>query len=217
MTDAATLRLDKWLWFARLARTRSLAARLCQSGAVSVGGSVVLKPHHLVRIGDTVAIAQGRVRRRVVIAALGERRGPAAEARGLYDESEPPAPARRNGSRPGPRSSTSPPPAKTNPGSPAGDGRQQFVGRIGQRIAAPGDVLVGADERQIAAIKLARRRARGPWIAARNFHRQRRTCGALDAGTDHVVVGGRSGMGAGMKNRNSSLRLSDARMSRRPG
>ncbi|HUZ75571.1 MAG TPA: S4 domain-containing protein [Stellaceae bacterium] len=92
MTGAATLRLDKWLWFARLARTRSLAARLCQSGGVSVGGSVVLKPHHLVRAGDTVAVMQGRVRRVLVIAALGERRGPAAVARLLYDEPEAPRP-----------------------------------------------------------------------------------------------------------------------------
>jgi ribosome-associated heat shock protein Hsp15 len=92
MSDAPTLRLDKWLWFARLARTRSLAARLCQSGGVSVGGSIVVKPHHPVRVGDSLTVAQGRVRRMLVIAALGERRGPAAEARRLYDEPQPPRP-----------------------------------------------------------------------------------------------------------------------------
>ena len=88
----ATLRLDKWLWFARLARTRSLATRLCQAGGVSIGGSVMMKPHHPVRVGDHVTVAQGRVRRRLVIAALGDRRGPAEVARLLYHETEPPLP-----------------------------------------------------------------------------------------------------------------------------
>ena len=90
-----TVRIDKWLWFARLARTRSLAARLCAAGLVSVGGAPVLKPHHPVRIGDHVAVARGRVRRRLVVQALGARRGPAAEARLLYHEPEPPLPLER--------------------------------------------------------------------------------------------------------------------------
>ncbi len=88
----ATLRLDKWLWFARLAKTRSLAARLCAGGAVAVGAQVALKPHHRVRVGDTVTAPQGRLIRTVRIVALGTRRGPASEARRLYSE---PAPPRR--------------------------------------------------------------------------------------------------------------------------
>jgi ribosome-associated heat shock protein Hsp15 len=87
---AATLRLDKWLWFARLARTRSLAARLCALGRVRVGGMIATKPHHPVRIGDTVTVELPRWRRGLVVQGLGTRRGPAAEARLLYHE---PAPA----------------------------------------------------------------------------------------------------------------------------
>jgi len=86
-----TVRLDKWLWFARMARTRSLAARLCAAGRVTLGGAAQ-KPHHPVRIGDRIGVAQGRVRRELVVRALGERRGSAAEARRLYDEPGPPVP-----------------------------------------------------------------------------------------------------------------------------
>jgi len=81
-----SLRLDKWLWFARLARTRSLAARLCASGCVAIGGHVTAKPHHPVRVGDAITLDLPRLRRILVVRALGERRGPAAEARQLYDE-----------------------------------------------------------------------------------------------------------------------------------
>lgn len=97
--DAApdVLRLDKWLWFARLARTRSLAARLCADGRVAVGGHAV-KPHHPVRIGDTVTLDWPEKRRFLTIRALGARRGPAAEARLLYDEA--PAPALREAAAP---------------------------------------------------------------------------------------------------------------------
>ncbi|HYM03129.1 MAG TPA: RNA-binding S4 domain-containing protein [Stellaceae bacterium] len=83
-------RLDKWLWFARFAKTRSLAAALCAGGAVAIGGIAAGKSHQPVRVGDTVTVRQGRVLRRVTVLALGERRGPAAEARLLYDEAEPP-------------------------------------------------------------------------------------------------------------------------------
>jgi ribosome-associated heat shock protein Hsp15 len=82
----ARLRLDKWLWFARLARTRSLATRLCAAGCVAIGSHIGAKPHHAVRVGDTVTVELPRQRRKLVVRALGERRGPSAEARLLYDE-----------------------------------------------------------------------------------------------------------------------------------
>ena len=94
------LRLDKWLWFARFAKTRSLAAKLCSAGQVTVGGAVVAKPGHLVRLGDTVTIEHGRLLRRVTVLALGNRRGPPAEARLLYAEAAPPQ-ARRDVDREG--------------------------------------------------------------------------------------------------------------------
>jgi ribosome-associated heat shock protein Hsp15 len=86
----ATLRLDKWLWFARLARTRSLAARLCSEGRVSIGGRDGMKPHQPVRVGDSVVVELPHQRRRLIVRALGERRGPPAEAKLLYDEPTPP-------------------------------------------------------------------------------------------------------------------------------
>jgi len=87
-----TLRLDKFLWFARLARTRSAAARLCAEGHVAIAGVPAFKPHHPVRIGDWITVEQGRWRRRLRVTALGERRNGASEARLLYHEPEPPQP-----------------------------------------------------------------------------------------------------------------------------
>jgi ribosome-associated heat shock protein Hsp15 len=87
----ATLRLDKFLWHARLARTRSLAARLCLGGKVAVGGAAALKPHHPVRIGDRLTLERGAWLCRIVIRALPPRRGCFTEARLCYDEIEPPS------------------------------------------------------------------------------------------------------------------------------
>lgn len=79
-------RLDQWLWFARFVKTRSLAARLCTAGAIKVNGIVTKKANHAVRIGDTVVVPQGAFCRTVRVVALGLRRGPAPEARLLYEE-----------------------------------------------------------------------------------------------------------------------------------
>jgi ribosome-associated heat shock protein Hsp15 len=79
-------RLDRWLWFARFVKSRSLAARLCASGAVTVNGAAVRKANHTIRIGDVVAVQQGAFRRTLRVLALGMRRGPAPEARLLYEE-----------------------------------------------------------------------------------------------------------------------------------
>lgn len=82
----ASRRLDQWLWFARVVKSRSRAARLCAAGAVLVNGTVVQKANHTLRIGDTIAVPQGAFRRTVRVLALGMRRGPAKEARLLYEE-----------------------------------------------------------------------------------------------------------------------------------
>jgi ribosome-associated heat shock protein Hsp15 len=87
----AGLRIDKWLWFARLCKSRSLAQALIDSGAVRLNGTPVAKASLLLRPGDEILIPQGRGWRRVRVVALGDRRGPASEARTLYDER--PAPA----------------------------------------------------------------------------------------------------------------------------
>jgi ribosome-associated heat shock protein Hsp15 len=85
-----TRRLDQWLWFARFVKSRSLAARLCFAGAVEVNGVAVKKANHMVRVGDAIAVPQGALRRTVRVLALGVRRGPATEARGLYEEAAAP-------------------------------------------------------------------------------------------------------------------------------
>ena len=84
--DRAKARLDQWLWFARFVKTRSLGARLCAAGAVAINGVPVKKPNQGVRVGDIVVLAQGGWQLTVRVLALGSRRGPATEARSLYEE-----------------------------------------------------------------------------------------------------------------------------------
>jgi ribosome-associated heat shock protein Hsp15 len=90
---ATALRLDKWLWFARFFKTRSLAAAQVSAGHVRVNGARAAKPAHTIRPGDTLTFAQGRAIRVVRILALPLRRGPATEARACYDDLSPPQPA----------------------------------------------------------------------------------------------------------------------------
>jgi len=92
--DRGKTRLDQWLWFARFAKTRSLAARLCTAGEVAINGATVKKPNQTVRVGDVVVVPQGGWRRAVRVLALGLRRGPAVEARTLYEEAALAAPLR---------------------------------------------------------------------------------------------------------------------------
>jgi ribosome-associated heat shock protein Hsp15 len=96
------LRIDKWLWFARLAKTRTLAQKLAASGRVRVNRERNEAVSRSVKIGDTLTIGGPTGVRVFRIVALGVRRGPPAEARGLYDDlSPPPAPAAaRSGPRP---------------------------------------------------------------------------------------------------------------------
>jgi len=89
-TDVRPLiRLDKWLWQARFFKTRTLAAKTVAAGHVRVNGVKTAKPARAVGTGDTLTFAQGRVIRVVRIVALGDRRGPAPEARMLYDDLTP--------------------------------------------------------------------------------------------------------------------------------
>jgi ribosome-associated heat shock protein Hsp15 len=77
-------RLDKWLWFARFAKTRTLAAKLVASGFVRLNGQRTDNPAKAVAIGDVITIALPRTTLVVRVEDLGERRGPAPEARQLY-------------------------------------------------------------------------------------------------------------------------------------
>lgn len=79
-------RLDKWLWFARFAKTRTLAAKLVASGFVRLNGQRTDNAAKAVAIGDVLTLALPRATVVVRVANLGERRGPAPEARQLYIE-----------------------------------------------------------------------------------------------------------------------------------
>jgi ribosome-associated heat shock protein Hsp15 len=90
---AAVMRLDKWLWAARLYKTRGLAQAACDGGKVDVNGQAA-KPSRGIRVGDRLLVTQGEWRRDLVVRALSGRRGPAAEARALYEDLSPPPPPR---------------------------------------------------------------------------------------------------------------------------
>jgi ribosome-associated heat shock protein Hsp15 len=82
-------RLDKWLFYARVVKSRSLAARLVQSGAVRINREKVAQPSHALRAGDALTITLDR---RILVWRVidtGTRRGPAEEARGLYEDLTP--------------------------------------------------------------------------------------------------------------------------------
>lgn len=90
-------RLDRWLWFARFFKSRSLAGKLCAGQKVRVNRRLVGKASATVRVGDVLTFPQGNRIRVVRILDLGVRRGPAAEAQQLYDDLTPasPPPPRR--------------------------------------------------------------------------------------------------------------------------
>ncbi len=89
------LRADKWLWYARFFKTRSTATKACNAGKVRIGGNGVSKAHSKVKVGDVLTFTQGRHIRVVKILALAGRRGPAPEARKLYEDLKPPEAANR--------------------------------------------------------------------------------------------------------------------------
>ena len=83
---AARLRLDKFLWFARIVKTRSAAQALAEQGRLRINGRVIDRSHAPVGVGDVLSFAlHGKVRV-LKIEALPARRGPPADARLLYNE-----------------------------------------------------------------------------------------------------------------------------------
>ncbi|HEY4825855.1 MAG TPA: RNA-binding S4 domain-containing protein [Solirubrobacteraceae bacterium] len=81
------MRVDKWLWTARLFKTRGLAAGAVSGGRVHVNG-IAVKPSREVGPGDRLDISIGSVRRTVVVRGAAERRVSAAAAAQLYEETE---------------------------------------------------------------------------------------------------------------------------------
>lgn len=94
METTARQRLDKWLFFARVVKSRSLAAKLVQAGRVRVNRDKADQASHMVKPGDVLTVT---LERRILVLKLldgGTRRGPAEEARRLYEDLTPPTPPR---------------------------------------------------------------------------------------------------------------------------
>jgi ribosome-associated heat shock protein Hsp15 len=79
-------RIDRWLWHARLVRTRDAAAALASAGYVRVNGARIDAPSRMVRAGDVVTVALERRVRVLKVKAFRERRGPAGSIEALYEE-----------------------------------------------------------------------------------------------------------------------------------
>jgi ribosome-associated heat shock protein Hsp15 len=90
-------RIDKWLWHARVVRTRSAAAELVTSGHVRLNGQRINAPSGLVRIADVITVALDRNVRILQVAGFAERRGGAEAGRTLYCELTPVAAAVESG------------------------------------------------------------------------------------------------------------------------
>lgn len=86
-TRAASVRVDKWLWAARFFKSRSIAVTAIEGGKVTVNGERV-KPARELKAGDTVRVRLGPYEHIVSVRALSDRRGPAAQAALLYQETD---------------------------------------------------------------------------------------------------------------------------------
>lgn len=84
--EAERQRIDRWLWHARLVRTRSAAAALAGGGFVRINGARIDAPGRMVRTGDVVTVALDRRVRVVKVLGFVERRGPAGSAAALYQD-----------------------------------------------------------------------------------------------------------------------------------
>ncbi|MDC7784577.1 S4 domain-containing protein [Rhodoplanes sp. TEM] len=105
MVDGTRQRIDKWLWHARVVRTRSAAAALAAAGRVRVNGARIDAASRPVKVGDVVTVALDSRVRVLTVTGFAERRGSATDAQVLFrdetpaepDESSPPAASRDRG------------------------------------------------------------------------------------------------------------------------
>ncbi len=87
-------RLDRWLWFSRLIKSRTSAAQLVLDGKVRVNRTRIAKPSHAIRAGDVLTIALNGKVQIVRVLAPGRRRGPPLEAMTLYENLSASSPGR---------------------------------------------------------------------------------------------------------------------------
>ncbi|MBT3783307.1 MAG: RNA-binding S4 domain-containing protein, partial [Rhodospirillaceae bacterium] len=83
-------RLDKWLWFSRFFKSRTLAGKACSGRKVRINGQIASKASVTVKVDDVLTFPRGHHIRVVRILDLGQRRGPAPEAQALYEDLAPP-------------------------------------------------------------------------------------------------------------------------------
>ena len=91
MSSVVKTRLDKWLWHARFFKSRTFAAKQINAGKIRINRKLAKQAKASVQSGDVLTFAQGSHIRVIKVVALGKRRGPAIEARALYEDLEPPA------------------------------------------------------------------------------------------------------------------------------
>lgn len=94
MEKRETIRLDKWLWYARFFKSRALSSKVVRASHVKLNGTKISKASTLIGAGDELIFLQGRETRTVSILLCGNRRGPAPEAQLLYSDLTPAAPER---------------------------------------------------------------------------------------------------------------------------
>jgi ribosomal 50S subunit-recycling heat shock protein len=82
---AESLRIDKWLWHARFCKTRAFAQEKAETGRIRINGHRVEKSSFAVRVGDVMTLPSGGKVVALRVLGLGIRRGPATEARLLYE------------------------------------------------------------------------------------------------------------------------------------
>lgn len=89
MSEAGRQRIDKWLWYARVTKSRSLAQKLATSGHVRLNKEKVAASSQTIKLGDVLTIAHANRVRVLRVVDLGSRRGPASEAQALYEDLSP--------------------------------------------------------------------------------------------------------------------------------
>ncbi|MHA7775844.1 RNA-binding S4 domain-containing protein [Roseibium sp. M-1] len=124
---SGSLRIDKWLWYARVTKSRSLAQKLATSGHVRVNKDKIASASKTVKAGDVLTIALDRRILVLKVVMLGTRRGPYEEARKLYEDLSPP------------------PPPKEAPPPPAPGQREAGSGRPTKRDRRKTDALRGEE------------------------------------------------------------------------
>ena len=93
MEKTVTQRLDKWLWYARICKSRTQATNLCKSGMVRLNRNLITKPNQRLRVDDVLTFILGQRIRIFRVVALGVRRGPFTEAKGLDEDLSPTIPS----------------------------------------------------------------------------------------------------------------------------